>query len=81
MPEFSSGVDSLKQKLIDYMASMDLNHMSIMDLNGYVTILRQLHDMTRPDYMESMAEILKNGFNASAPYAAIPMESEVKQDA
>lgn len=75
MSEFSASVGTLKQKLIDHMASMNFDHMSLMDLNSYVGILRQLHDMTRPDYMESVAALFKNGFGSSAPVCA---ESEVK---
>lgn len=79
MSEISLSVDALKQRLIDHMASMDFNHMSMMDLGGYVGILRQLHDMTRPDYMESMTTLLKSGFNSSAPPAPV-LESEVNQN-
>lgn len=75
MSEFSVSVDTLKQKLIDHMASMNFDHMSMMDLNSYVGILHKLHDMTRPDYMESVAALFKNGFGPSAPVCA---ESEVK---
>ena len=42
-------VAELKQHFINYLGSMDMNKMNIMDLNVYVNILRMVNDMDKPD--------------------------------
>ena len=58
-------VTSLQQKLIDYLSEIDLNKLSVCELNGYASVINQLHNMTKPDYTDTLAKILAgNGFNA-----------------
>lgn len=59
-------VISLQQKLIDHLAEIDLNKLSICDLNGYASVINLLHNMTKPDYTDTLAKVLAcNGFGAS----------------
>lgn len=51
-------VDTLIQKFIDHIASVDLNKASVCDLNGYANVLGVLHNMKQPDYVEKLATMM-----------------------
>ena len=51
-------VAELKQHFIDYLGSMDMNKMNIMDLNVYVNILRMVNDMDKPDPGAALMDFL-----------------------
>lgn len=51
-------VETLIQKIIDHIASVDLNKASVCDLNGYANVIALLHNMKKPDYAESLAKIM-----------------------
>lgn len=51
---FAKTVDELKQELIDHLATIDKTKLNIMDLNGYVTALKMVDDMMKPDPSEAI---------------------------
>lgn len=59
---------TVKQKLIDHLAQMDMNKLSFADLEAYVRIIGCVSTMEKPDYMESLARYAASGFccNTSA---------------
>lgn len=52
-------VEELKQRFINYLGSMDMNKMNIMDLNVYVNILRMVNDMDKPDPSAALMDFYK----------------------
>ena len=40
-------VQTVKQRLIDYLASVDLSKLSMMDLSGYACVIGQLQSIER----------------------------------
>lgn len=67
-------VAELKQHFIDYLGSMDMNKMNIMDLNVYVNILRMVNDMDKPDpgaaLMDFYKQLHKDSGHMTFPVAA-----------
>ncbi len=45
----------LKNRFMDYLGSMDFDKMDISSLNSYGYILKNLDDMEKPGYAESLA--------------------------
>ncbi len=48
-------VKDLKQRLIDFLMSMDLKIMDIQALNTYSYIVKTMDEMEKPGYAESLA--------------------------
>lgn len=62
---FSKTIDELKQELVDYLATVDKAKLNMMDLNGYVTVLKMVDDMLRPDpseYFKETMQMISNGY-------------------
>lgn len=56
---FAKTIDELKQELIDHLATIDKTKLNMMDLNGYVTMLKMVDDMMKPDPGEYLKETMK----------------------
>lgn len=65
-------VVTVKQRLIDYLAQMDLNKLTMIDLREYTGIIYQLTTMDKPDYMEAMAKAV--GLAVQKPSAPTLLE-------
>ncbi len=65
---------TLKQSVIDHLAGLDLNKMSIADVGIYTTIVGQLNNMEKPDMIEALAK-MSCGFGANAA-ASVPAAKE-----
>lgn len=55
-------VKDVKQRLIDQLMSMDMDRMSLVELEAYTRIVGNLATMEKPDYMESLARYAAGGF-------------------
>lgn len=56
---FAKTIDALKQELIEHLATIDKTKLNMMDLNGYVTALKMVDDMMKPDPSEYLKETMK----------------------
>lgn len=65
-------INDIKSKMLDKMAAMDLDKMTLMDANQYVDILRKISEIGEKTYPEIMAEALTNGFNGCNAGYALP---------
>lgn len=59
-------VNTLKEKLLATMDSIDKDKLSLMDLRLYVDILKTVSEIQTKSYAETMAEMM-NGFHAPIP--------------
>lgn len=55
-------VDEVIQRLIDYLADVDLAELSMIDLQTYTSVLSQLHGMNKKDYMELLVESMNKNY-------------------
>ena len=55
-------VDAVIQRLIDYMADVDLAKLSISDLQGYTYILTQIKNTNKKDYAELLVETMNRNY-------------------
>lgn len=55
-------VDSIKEKVIEYMNSVDLSALSMQELNTYVFTLNTLATMDKTDYMDALLKMASGGF-------------------
>lgn len=53
-------IAELKQDLIDHLATIDKEKLNMMDLNGYVTVLKMADDMMKPDPSDYLKEMMKS---------------------
>ena len=51
----------VKDKLIDYLMSVDLAGLSTCDLTGYTGIICQLSGIEKPDYMDTFYKAMTGG--------------------
>ena len=58
-------VKDVKQRLIDQLMNMDMNRMSLIELEAYTRIVGNLAAMDKPDYMESLARYAAGGFSGA----------------
>lgn len=68
-------MSDVKQRLIDHLAQMDLNKMSMMDLREYTGIVYKVISMEKPDYLETMAKAA--GMSLSKPPMPVILNEEV----
>lgn len=59
-------VNTLREKLLETMDSIDKNKLSLMDLRLYADILKTVSEIQTKTYAETMAEMM-NGFRAPMP--------------
>lgn len=57
-------VMEIKNKMLDKMAAMDLDKLTLMDANQYVDILSKLASINEKSYPEILADVMSSGFNS-----------------
>lgn len=55
-------VDAVIQRLIDYMAGVDLAQLSMSDLQEYTYILTQIKNTNKKDYAELLVETMNRNY-------------------
>lgn len=60
-PKDYASVDSLIQRLIDYLGSIDLATLNAQDLNTYAFTLRTVSEMQQPGYAEILSTMFAAG--------------------
>ena len=55
-------INDVKSKLIDYLMSIDLAGLTMMDLSGYTGIVCQVNGMDKEDYMTTLAKVMASGY-------------------
>lgn len=73
-------IDALKQELVDHLATLDKTKLNMPDLNGYVTVLKMLDDMLRPDpseYLKETMQMISNSYTNCCSAADAPSEMKV----
>lgn len=56
-------VNEIKAKLLDKLAAVDMDKMTLADAGQYVEILRRLSEINEKSYMEVLTEMMGKGFN------------------
>lgn len=56
-------VSEIKARMLEKLASVDLDKMTLADANQYVDILRKLAEMNEKSYTETLTDMLSAGFN------------------
>lgn len=54
-------VANLKEKMMNYLDSIDFTKMSIFDINNYVDVIKKLDEMEKPSIYDSLSMVM-NGF-------------------
>ena len=70
-------INDVKSKLIDYLMSVDLAGLTMMDLSGYTGIVCQVNGMDKEDYMATLAKIVASGYK----FGDKPEEKEAADNA
>lgn len=55
-------IDSIKEKVIEYMNSVDLSALTMQELNTYVFTLNSLAALDKSDYMDALLKMASGGF-------------------
>ena len=58
-------INDVKSKLIDYLMSIDLASLPLMDIAGYAGIVCQVNGMDKDDYMATLAKVVSSGYKFS----------------
>ena len=53
-------INDVKSKLIDYLMSVDLAGLTMMDIAGYAGIVCQVNGMDKEDYVTTLAKTMAN---------------------
>lgn len=61
-------IEELKQKLVDHLAKMDMDNMSMDDLHTYADIVRTANDMFKPDVFAEALKIMSEKTFAPPAY-------------
>lgn len=62
-------IETLKEKLLETLDSIDKDKLSLMDLRLYVDILKAASEIQAKSYADTMAEMM-NGFRTPVPAPA-----------
>ncbi|MBQ7982248.1 MAG: hypothetical protein IJ302_01660 [Clostridia bacterium] len=54
-------IESLKEKLLEHLDSLELSSLSMQDLNTYVFILSTLNSIEKFDYMDTFLKMASSG--------------------
>ncbi len=57
-------VADVKNRMLDKLAEMDLDSMTLMDANLYADVLKKLSDINEKSYTEIMADVFSRGINS-----------------
>lgn len=57
-------VSEVKNMMLDKLAEMDLDKLTLMDANVFVDVLKKLSDINEKSYSEIMAEAFAHGMNS-----------------
>ena len=56
-------ITDVKNRMLDKLASMDLDKLTLMDANQYVDVLSKLASINEKSYPEMMADIMSHSFS------------------
>ena len=65
-------ITDVKNRMLDKLAAMDLDKMTLMDANQYVDVLGKLASINEKSYPEMMADIMSHSFSGCNAGYALP---------
>ena len=67
-----TSVKDIRNKVLGYMADMDLAGMSLKDLSEYVDVLRKVSDISEKPYVETLMDAVRQGFDSCSTEKSNP---------
>ena len=74
-------ITDVKNRMLDKLATMDLDKLTLMDANLYADVLNKLSSINEKSYAEILADVMSKGFNgcnAGYPLARLGDTTEGK---
>ena len=72
-------ITDVKNKMLDKLAAMDLDKLTLMDANQYVDVLSKLASINEKSYPEMMADIMAKGFNGCNAGYTLPRLGDIPE--